>query len=59
MAPDASSKASTSAHGAGVRVARYESLDIWRGVACLLVIAIHSLAYVRAFAGSSTDPGWE
>lgn len=29
------------------RVPRYESLDVWRGVACLLVIAIHSLAYVR------------
>src|SRR5688572_12042177 len=33
---------------------RYESLDVWRGVACLLVVVFHSAGYV---AGAGFDAG--
>lgn len=51
---------------ARIRRPRYESLDAWRGVACLLVVLFHSAAYlisesldarVRAFGGSVFDWG--
>lgn len=47
MGPNRLSTTPAPDSGAAGLVARYQSLDIWRGVACLLVIAIHSLAYVR------------
>ncbi len=35
------------------RTGRYESLDMWRGVACLLVLINHSVFYVSTAAGET------
>src|SRR5438552_1862097 len=40
------------------RCPRYHSLDLWRGVACLLVILFHATFYARAGGPPADWPGW-